>query len=367
MPNLRTWIEIDRSAFKHNVEAIRALTPQRTAFMAVVKANAYGHGLLETATSLAPLVDWFGVENIDEALALRSAGVTAPILLLGRNDLHHAEDAVANEIHQFVYDVESLQALHRAAVRLEKMAHAHVKVDTGMGRQGVLVEELSALLGFWHYDHGVLLSGIATHLAAADDPLFDDYTRAQLQDFKKACAMAGSAVLRHAAASAGTLRFPEAHFDLVRVGLGLYGVHPAPQSGLALALHPVAHMRTRIVQTKTLPAGHSVGYGRTERLQRPSCIAVLPVGYADGYDRRLSRVGEVLIAGKRARVLGTVMMNITVIDVTDIPEAREGSVVTLLGQDGHEHIDAQELAERIGTIPYEVIARLSSTLPRVIV
>lgn len=373
----RTWIEIDEDALAANARMLRALLSPGTQLLAVVKANAYGHGLVPVSRILESHADWLGVDALEEGIALREAGISAPILVFGYTPPERAAELIRYRLRQVVSDLQMLGALDDAARHLGERAVVHLKIETGMGRQGLLAEDLPRFLSALKDFRGVVLEGAATHFAHADTGDGYDDTAQQAQRFRQAIevfsAFALAPLLRHASASSGAFLSREFHFDLVRFGIALYGVWPAPhfpemlvRQGRALSLRPVLTWRCRIAQVKRLPSGAPIGYGGTERLARESRIAVLPIGYADGYDRRLSSRGNVLIGGKRARVLGRVSMNIIVADITDIPDAQTGGAATILGRDGNEEISAWELAKTIGTIPYEVLARLNPLIPRII-
>lgn len=373
----RTWIELDRGALIANSRELRKLLGPQVLMLAVVKANAYGHGLVPVGRALETEVDWFGVDSVDEGIALRDANVRKPVLVLGFTPYERSAEVIRYDLRQVVYDLEAIGALDDASHRLGMRALVHMKIETGMARQGIPAEELARFLSVLPRFSGVSVEGATTHLANVDDedPTF---TELQLTRFHTALEVFRKfempPKIRHASSSAAAMIAPDAHFDLVRFGIALYGLWPAAHipgilalSGKVLELTPVLAWRTRIAQVKEIPQGSPVGYGLTERVNRDARIAVLPVGYADGYDRRLSSRGQVIIAGKRAKVLGVVMMNIIVVDVTDIPGAKPGVVATLIGRDGKDEISAFDIAEQIGTIHYEVLARLNPLLPRVAV
>jgi alanine racemase len=373
----RTWIEIDRSALRHNVAEFRRFLSPSTKLLAVVKANAYGHGLTVTARAIEDVVDWFGVDSLEEGIELRDSGIRSPILVLGFTPAERASEIVRHDLRQVVYDLETVGALDDASRHLGQRAAVHLKIETGLVRQGIPPEDLPRFLAALPEFPGVELEGITTHFANADDVDDPSFTLLQLARFHMAHEILRSFGIRprfrHISASAATMLYPDAHFDLVRVGIALYGLLPSPnvpqelnRRGTPMTLEPVLRLKTRIAQLSSVPAGTAIGYGLSERVARDSKVAVLPLGYADGYDRRLSSQGEVLISGKRAKVLGRVMMNIIVVDVTDIKEARPGAVATVIGRDGDDAITIDEIAERIGTINYEVVSRLNPLLPRLL-
>lgn len=380
MNDLRTWIEIDSSALRHNVAEFLKLIPKQTRFMAVVKSNAYGHGLVTVAQSLANLQPtthnlqprlWFGVDSIVEGLRLRREGITNPILVLGSTLPSRMCEAAEYDITLAVSSFEALRSL----ARLKNAPAFHLKIDTGMHRQGFLPDEIkkvSAFLKKWR----MVPEGIFTHFASAKDIAYPTYTVEQLRKFYEAAAVLYKAgfknLMRHTAASGGALLFPESHLDMVRIGMVMYGYWPSEESRirnqeLGIALKPVLTWKTVIVETKKIPKGVFVGYDYTERVSRPTTIAVLPVGYWHGYDRGLSGIGEVLIRGKRAKVLGRISMDMIVADATDIRGARIGDEVVLIGKQGKEVEWADDMALKIGTSQYEVLTRINPLIKRVLV
>ena len=363
----RAWIEIDTGALRQNALALKSLLPDKTAIMAMVKANAYGHGIKATVPAIERFIDWFGVDSPQEAEEVRRL-TEKPILITGGVLPNQVEHIVREGFHQMVSDPWALSALSRAAARTDQIAHVHLKVDTGMSRQGATQDDLLSFLLTARHLYNVHIAGIATHFANADEPN-DKTTEEQiawLNNVRKFTDELGiRQYLTHSANSAATITRPDSRFDLVRTGIALYGIWPSKAvqraAPLGWTITPALSFKTRVVQLKTVLKGSGVGYGHTETLQRDTRIAVLPVGYADGYDRKLSRIGEVALNGSRARVLGNVSMNITTIDVTDIPDAHVGSVVELIGR----NVSAAEVATKVETIPYEIVARLRESLPRV--
>lgn len=380
MKDIRTWIEIGALALRHNAEQFFRLLPSETRLMAVVKSNAYGHGLVHGAKLLADLHPksstlnprlWFGVDSIVEALRLRREGIINPILVLGHTLPSRVSEATAHDIILTVSNFDALRVLAAASTR----PAFHLKIDTGMHRQGFMPDEIDKVITALKRAK-LAPTGIYTHFASAKDPRDRDYTEAQAHLFEKiitAFSAAGfSPMIRHAAASGGTLIFPETHLDMVRVGMGLYGYWPSVESKmmkqkLGIDLKPVLTWKTIIAEVKAIPAGAKIGYDETEAVRRKSKIAILPIGYWHGYDRGLSGIGEVLVRGLRARVLGRVSMDMIVVDVTDIPRARVGDEAALIGRQGKEAIWADELAAKIGTTAYEFLTRINPLIKRVIV
>jgi alanine racemase len=373
-------VEVSRSALVHNIREFRRLIGRKRKFMAVVKANAYGHGLLEVAgIAMENGVDWLGVNSLDEGAALRDAGIEAPVLVLGYVPLRGLEEAVARDLRLTVYNRETLARLSSLSVRMGKTVPVHVKVETGTWRQGVPLKDVAAFAGDVRKRTGLVLEGLSSHFANIEDTTKHDYPRRQLEAYRTACREVeadGAAVpLKHMSCTASTILFPEPGFNLARVGIGLYGLWPSKETYLScvlqkrkpLSLEPVLAWRARIAQVKKVPAGAYVGYGCTYRTTRPTALAVVPVGYFDGYDRGLSNAAHVLVKGRRAPVRGRVAMDFFMADVTDVPGVKLEDEATLIGADGRERITAEDLAGLAGTISYEVLARINPLVPRVVV
>ena len=331
--------------------------------MAVVKANAYGHGLVQVAqVALAHGADWLGVAIPEEGETLRQAGVDAPILVLGAVNEKGAEASVRFDLTQTVFDPERVKMLEAAAARQHKMVSVHLKCDTGMGRIGVRTRaELEAVLDALKSAPHVRLTGAFTHFADADGEEAD-YSLEQIRAFDAFRALLPRDLLFHAAASSAGARYPAARYQMVREGIALYG---CPCVKEMPPLIPALSWHTEIVYVKALPAGSCVSYGCTFRAEKEMRVATLPVGYGDGYHRALSGKGQVLIGGKRCPVVGRVCMDQMMVDVTALPEteARLGAPVTLLGRQGREEITAEELAGWAGTISYEMLLAATARVP----
>ena len=373
-------VEIDRLALVHNIREFRRLIGPRRKFLAVVKANAYGHGILEVAgIAVSEGVDWLGVNSVDEGAALRRAGIDAPILVLGYTPFSSLEEAVTLGLRLTVYNRETVERLTALASRLRKIARVHVKLETGTWRQGVAAKDLAAFVRDVRRRPGLVFEGLSSHFANIEDTTKHDYPRRQLEIYRSACRRleeGGPRIpLKHMSCTASTILFPEPGFNLARVGIGLYGLWPSKETYLSclldkkepLSLEPVLSWKARIAQIKSVPAGSDIGYGCTYRTTRPTILAVVPVGYFDGYDRGLSNAAHVLVKGRRAPVRGRVAMDFFMADVTDVPGARLEDEVTLLGADGRERISAEDLASLAGTISYEILARINPLVPRVVV
>ena len=375
---LNQWIELDRAAYSANIALFRALIGPERELCAVVKANAYGHGALEVAQMARGCgVDSFAVHSLEEAIELREAGVTEPVLLLGSTPRRRLGEVVAQGLRTVVYDLETLRELDRLGRASSRPVPVHVKVETGTGRQGLegaalfeLLEELKGL-------EGCRAEGIYTHFANIEDTTRHDYARAQAGAFDEVLDEARRRGLRfplvHSACSAAALLFPETYGDLVRIGIAQYGLWPSRETYLSYRLahpdepdngpRPVLRWKCRVSQVKEMPADRHVGYGCSYLTTRPTRLAVLPVGYSDGYPRSLSNLGYVLIRNRRAQIRGRVCMNLTMVDVTDIPEVQVEDEVELVGAG----LEASDLAALAGTIGYELVARLRPGIPRFIV
>ena len=364
------WIEVSKSAFEHNVRTVRALTRPETKLMAVVKSNAYGHGLVATAKIFTKAgADWLGVFSIDEAIELRKKGVRAPILVMGPTDIGNFKTALRYKLRVTIYDRSVLQ---NTAIKISAKLPIHIKIDTGLSRQGVPMERVQEFFGA--IPRGLTIEGIYSHLADPEDFEKQAFSRFQSKNFETAIEIARNfgygKLIKHLVASDGLLSFPQGEFDMVRVGLFLYGLWPSDsfqKQFKSIQLQPALSWKTRIAQVKKIPKGAYVGYGITERMKHDTIIAVVPIGYWDGYPRSLSSRGVVLVGGKRCRVLGRISMNMTVVDATDAGVVHAGDEAVLIGRQGESFIGAEELAEFAGTISHEIVTRINPLLPRIVV
>lgn len=359
---MKTWIEINKRNLLHNLGEFRHLLTSKTEIMAVVKANAYGHGLLEIAKILAPKNVWFGVDNCEEGIQLRNAGIKNRIAVLGYTPFDDLRRAVAADLELVAYNLETIRRLGA----LRKPSKIHLKIETGTTRQGVGESDLPAMLRLIKKYPAIKLEGLSTHFANVEDVSDRKFARAQLERFIRAKDIVARAGFRvpyhHTACTAAAISFPASHFNLARIGIGMYGLWsmtPQPKPDL----RPVLSWKALIAQVKSVKKGTPISYGLTERVIRDSKVAVIPVGYSDGFDRGLSSIGNIVIRGKRAKVLGRVCMNMFMVDVTDIVGVRIEDEATLIGKE----ITADEIAKQINTINYEVVARIAEHLPRRIV
>jgi alanine racemase len=377
--NYRTWIELNQRALQQNICSLQSILNPGTRFCAVVKANAYGHGMKEIALIAARTgVDAFAVDSIDEALTLRDLLPSALLIVLGYTLQDRLIDAVQQGIELTVYDPDTIRRLEEVAASLAKITRVHLKVETGTSRQGVLAQDLKSILEILHTCPHIEMSGLSTPFANVEDADDSSYANRQFAHFLESQTCVTEAGFTpahiHCACSAAFILYPDTHATLVRAGISMYGVWPSKQTeqfarrhAIKLELEPVLAWKTQIAQVKSLPAGTPVSYGLTEVLRRQSRVAVLPVGYSDGYDRRLSSIGEVLIGGHRCKVLGRICMNMMMVDVSEVPQIAPEQEAILLGRMGCYEVSAVDMAEKIHTIPYEVVARLNPLLPRIVV
>lgn len=365
---LPTSASVDLTALVHNLTQFRKTLVPGCDIMAVVKANAYGHGAVETAkTLLRQGVSRIAVVSIEEGITLRQAGINAPIVILGPVFPEQFTDLFAHQLTPVVSDADTLPKLAQAASSFHPPYPIHLKVETGMGRLGLTQEQVANLFGSQGFPRTLHLEGLMTHLADADGPATHS-THEQLIRFRNAVKIVTASGFRvpliHAANSGGAVRFPEAQFSLVRPGIMLYGYHTLPKSVPVPDLKPVLSLRTSIAQLRTIQPGHRVSYNGTFTATQPTTIAVLPVGYADGVSRRLSNRGCVLIHGQRAPITGLVCMDMLMVDVTKIVGATIGDEVVLIGSQGEDRITADDIATWTGTIAYEVLCTIGPRIPR---
>lgn len=365
-----SWLELSQEALKHNLLLVKQLTLPGAAVLAVVKANSYGHGLREIGQCLHDEVAYFGVSTVEEALALRRNGISTPILLFGVPFREAVETALESDVSLAVSSVEQACEIARTAERLAKPAVIHVKVDTGMGRLGIPAREAIRSVEKIASLEELRLEGIFTHFPQGEGEQ-DAFTQNQIRTFREVIEGASRKGIhfayRHAANTVGIVNYREAHFNLVRPGILLYGVRPSRSFKGHLELKPVLSWKAKLILLKRLQAGESTGYGRTFVADRETVIGILPVGYSHGYSFALSGKSEVLFSGKRYRVAGRVSMDYIAVDFGTGFEGKAGDTVTLLGREGNEEITVETLAELSGTIPYEVITRLSGTIPRMLI
>jgi len=368
----RAWAEINLDAIAHNVREIKKLIGKRVEMMGVVKADAYGHGVLEVVRTLLDNgVTQLAVSMLDEAIQIRKMGINVPILILSYTDPARAEEIVVNNVTQTVFSMDLAMALSKAAVKLGKNAKIHVKVDTGMTRVGFMpgysavksIMEISKL-------PGIIIEGIFTHFASADESE-REYTQMQFEKFMSVCNELGRVGIhipvKHVCNSAGIIQYPEMHLDMVRPGVILYGLYPSKEIKRdTICLKPAMTLKANVILVKDVEKGTCISYGRTFRTSRQSRIATIPIGYADGYTRLLSNKGKVLINGETAPIVGRICMDQCMVDVTDLKhDVKVGDEVVLFGCQNGSCISVDEVAEEIGTINYEIVCIIGKRIPRV--
>ncbi len=366
---LRTWVEVNRKALKNNYNAFRGLILKNCRLMAVVKSNAYGHGLVDYSKLMQELgADFFGVDSITEALTLRKNGIKKPILVLGYTMPENFDEASKNNISLTISNFESLKSIKKYG----KSLNIHIKIDTGMHRQGFMPDEVEKATKYIKDQLSFInLEGVYTHFAAAKNPSFPAETNKQIEQFEKAVKIVesfGFKPIKHAAATSGTIVFPKSHFDMVRIGIGMMGLWPSYETKACFEkktkLEPALCWKTIISEIKEVKKGESVGYDFTEKIDHDSVVAILPIGYWHGYRRDLSSIGHVLVKGKRAKILGRISMDMIVVDITGIKNVKICDEVILIGKGGKEEISAYELAQLSDTSWYETITQINPLIKR---
>ena len=365
-----SWVEISKSAILHNLGQYQRIVGKSVEVMPIVKSNAYGHGMIAVAKLVSPKVNWLGTVSLGEALKLRKNKIKKRIFVLSYGQPELLEKGIAQNIELPIYDLKFAKKVSQIAKKLKKTAKVHIKIDTGTSRVGVLAREAVDFIKKVDQLSDLKIAGVWSHFAASEEN--QNYTKRQLESFNQVLAQLTKEGIKiphvHFACSAAALVEPKAHFNLIRLGLSLYGLWPSEQAKKIalkqypwLNLKPALTWKTKIIQVKVIPAGTKVGYGCTYTAKNKTKLAVLPVGYWEGYDRHLSNIGEVMVKGKRCQVLGRVCMNLTMVDVSKVKNVKAGDEAILLG----EKVPAEELAEKIGTINYEVITRINPELKRV--
>ncbi|MBU1180681.1 MAG: alanine racemase [Pseudomonadota bacterium] len=377
------WAEVDLKAIAHNVCELRRITNSNSRLMAVVKANGYGHGSVEVARcALDNSAEMLGVARIHEAILLRNEGIDAPILVLGHTPTFCYEDILNYDIIQTLFSRQAAESLSSFAVSHKKKVKVHVKIDTGMGRLGILVgrsgeyenwngrqdyamKEVESIIRL----PGLEPEGIFTHFSMADN-LDKSFSRRQFEIFMEFInSLKGKGIefgVKHAANSAGIIDMPETHLDMVRAGIAMYGLYPSEEVKKEEAsLIPAMTVKSMIVHLKDVPAGFKVSYGATYETKKPTTIATVPVGYADGYNRLLSSRGYMLVCGEKMPIVGRICMDLTMLDVGNTGGVKQGDEVVILGKQKDSEIKADEIASLLGTINYEVVSSLTERVKRV--
>jgi len=364
-------VEIDLAALRFNYRNIQAQVGATVRIMAVVKSDGYGHGLIPVAKALSSEgARTFGVADISEGVRLREAGVAGEVVVLLGGMAEAFSEIVEYDLQPVVYDMDNLEALAAYAEQHDHQVDVHLKIDTGMGRLGIMIDQLDIYLDMLDKLSGVRLAGILSHFPRADDckdssqAIAQNRRFAQMSDKVLAYFSMGVA---HIANSAAILNVPNSHYDMVRPGITLYGCYPFPaaKDNSSLQLKPVMSFKTRVIQVKDVPAGYGISYGHTYITKRPTRLAVLPVGYNDGYLRRLTGRGEVVIGGQRVPILGRICMNACLADVTDLDQVRPGDEAVLMGSQGEAEITVDEIAEWSDSISYEILCLFGNSNQRV--
>ena len=370
-----TRAEINLQAFRHNLQTLRKYLDPQTQIMAVVKADAYGHGAVSCARIAVEsgAANYLGAGVIEEGIELRENGLNAPILILGSIFPDEAEDLVRHNLATILCTQSLAQALSKEAEKQDKTVSVHIKVDTGMNRLGISPENLPALLDQVRNLKNLKIEAVSTHFSSADDEDLS-VTQAQLEEFQTALTILQKEGVHtpivHCANTSALFKFPESHFNMVRPGLILYGVLPSPSLRPVIdqgenPFQPVMQWKSQIILLKPIAKNQPVSYSGSFTTQRDSLIATLPIGYADGLHRMLSNKMDVLIRGRRAPQVGNICMDMILIDVTDIPDVQAGDEVVIFGRQGDEMISVEELAVKGKTIPYEILCSVSKRVPRI--
>ncbi len=379
IPLRPSWVEINTRALENNARLLKTIVGANVELMAMVKANGYGHGAVHAArAALRGGATWLGVYAVGEGIELRDAGIAAPILVLGPALPETLPAALANDLTLTLPSRDYVAPLVAAARALQRRARVHVKIDTGMTRLGLDADRaVSDILSFVH-DQSLHVEGLLTHLAVADEPNAraipqwgENFSRRQIESLLRVAdelARAGVTFQYiHADNSPGAMHYPHPRLNLARSGILFYGLHPSSDAPRPAAFEPALSFKTRIALVREVPAGRFVSYGATFETQRPSRVAVLMVGYADGFRRKPNNYGKVLVRGARAPLIGRVCMDQTMIDVTEIPDAQMGDEAVLIGKQGAEEISAEEAGAQLGTNNYEAVTTISARVPRVFI
>ena len=378
-----TWAEIDLNAYAHNITELKRIAGKGTRLMAVVKADGYGHGAIEIAReALKNGSENLGVARINEAVQLREAGLDAPILIFGYTPPSLAQTLIKYDLTQTVYSIAAANSLSGLADRQGRKINVHIKVDSGMGRLGLMLNTPAAgslsnrpplnpiheVLSISRLP-GLTVEGIFTHFATADSA-DKSYANRQLEDFLDFVSRLHRAGLeppiKHAANSGALIDMPDSHLDMVRPGIATYGLYPSDEVNKSrVALKPVMTLKSRIIHLKKVPAGFNISYGITYQTKKPTTIATVPVGYADGFSRLLSNRGYMLVHGQKVPIVGRVCMDLTMLDVGSVPGVQIEDEVVVFGQDGNKAITADEVAAKLSTINYEIVSTITGRVVRV--
>ena len=369
----KTWVEINQENLLFNIDQFRQRIGDKVKFCAVIKSDAYGHGAKQIATLSASKVDYFAVDSIEEAMEIKDVVNNKPILILGYTLLENLSIVAENNFHQVVANIETLEKI----TELDLEINIHLKIETGTSRQGILPEKIESFIALFKNNSKLKLAGVSTHFANIEDTTDSSFAMGQLEKYKQAIQIfeknGYNNIIKHTASSAAAIVYPETYFDLVRVGIGLYGLWSSPQTlvsanqnNVNFELKPVLSWKTKVAHVKTIPKGSYVSYGCTERMEKDTKVVVLPIGYRDGFDRRFSSIGTVLINGTRCKLIGRVCMNMVIVNVDHLDNVKLEDEVILIGTQNGETITADEIASKIGTINYEIVTRINNKIKKII-
>ena len=365
---VRTWIEIDKKAIKNNYDIFRNFIGRDCKMLSVVKSNAYGHNIVEFAQEIEKLgANFFGVDSVVEALKLRKEGIKKPILVLGYTLPEMISEASKENISITISNFDSLEA----AIKSREKIKAHIKIDTGMFRHGFFENEVDEVIKILKKSKNITVEGLYTHFSMAKDRHYPTHTKKQIEKFENCMEKflkVGYKPICHLSATSGALLFKEGHFNMVRVGIGLYGIWPSEETKLFLddefALKPILSWKTIVAEIKKVPKDSRVGYDGIGIVKRNTGLAICPIGYWHGFPRALSNTGYVLINGKKAKIVGRVCMDIIMIDITDIKNVKVGDEVVIIGKSKDSEITADEIAILLGGSTYELLTRINPLIKR---
>lgn len=364
-----TWVEIDLNALRHNLFAIKKWVGPQIKILGIVKADAYGHGDYEVSrVLLSNGVEMLGIAIVEEGIQLREKGIKTPLLILGGIFEEQIDTVIQYDLTPTVYDLKLADVLSKRAYHFNKVIKVHVYVDTGMGSIGVKHNKAVEFIKSLKDMKNLFIEGIYTHCSSSDEN-DSSFTNLQIKRFRAILdaldTIKARIPLRHMANSGAIIGYPEAYFTMVRPGLSLYGLYPSEDVSRDIGLKPVMSFKTRIIHIKEMDTGDVVGYGRGYSIIKPTRVAILPVGYADGYNRLLSNQGKVIIRGRKSPIIGLVCMDQCFVDVTHIKDVSVGGEVVLYGSQGEETIPIESIAKQLDTIPYEVTCSISKRVPRI--
>ncbi|MFA6391365.1 MAG: alanine racemase [Patescibacteria group bacterium] len=378
MPENLSWVEIDSEAFKNNLSKFREIIGPQVLLMPIIKSNAYGHGILEIAALASDFgVDYLGVVNGTEALLIRSKSIKTPVLVLSYYAKNQIEELLRENIDLVVYDIDTAKEISDIAAKINIVAKVHIKIDTGTSRLGILVQDAVEFIESCSKLSMVQIVGVFTHFADSENSDWT-FTDGQIEKFRDLLFSLQRSNIKipipHAACSAATIISANSHFNMVRVGISIYGLWPSQKNKQIVQkkypdfdIKPVLSWKAKIIQIKNLPKGTPIGYGCSYKLKKDSTIAVIPIGYNEGYSRMLSSKGIVLVNGKKCPVIGKICMNLTIIDVSVCESVTVGDEVVIIGRQGKYEITADQIAEQTKTINYEVVTRINPLIPRIII